>query len=180
MSFQIGQEVIVVDDDLQGVVKAVNHPTYVISMQDGFDLEFHFREIIAAPESGIPVKEEEEWTAHQEEQEIAARKKKQEKPKKGIHPPMEVDLHIHQLTENERGMSAHDKLILQTDTARRQLEFAIKNKIPRVVFIHGVGAGVLKMELDYLFSRYEQVTHYDADFKTYGMGATEVRIFQNP
>ena len=92
---------------------------------------------------------------------------------------MEVDLHIHQLTSNERGMSAHDKLNLQIDTARHKLEFALKKRIQRVVFIHGVGAGVLKAELEYLFSRYENIKFYDADYQKYGLGATEIYIYQN-
>ena len=48
-----------------------------------------------------------------------------------------------------------------------------------MVFIHGVGEGVLKEELNTLLNRYNNVEYYDADFKTYGLGATEVRIFQN-
>ena len=52
-------------------------------------------------------------------------------------------------------------------------------RISKVVFIHGVGEGVLKSELHYLFSRYP-VRFYDASFKKYGLGATEVYIYQNP
>jgi hypothetical protein len=47
------------------------------------------------------------------------------------------------------------------------------------VFIHGIGEGVLKLELDYLFGRYNYVKFYDADYKQYGLGATEVYIYQN-
>jgi len=66
---------------------------------------------------------------------------------------------------------------LQLDTARRQLEFAIRKRIQKVVFIHGVGEGVLKTELEYLFGRYN-VKYYDADYQKYGLGATEVYIYQ--
>ena len=76
-------------------------------------------------------------------------------------------------------MSNFDKLNLQLDTARRQLEFAIKKRIQKVVFIHGIGEGVLKMELETLFSRYDNIKYYDADYKKYGLGATEVYIYQN-
>ena len=93
---------------------------------------------------------------------------------------MEVDLHIHQLVSTERGMSAHDKLNIQVDTAKRQLEFAISKKIQRLVFIHGVGEGVLRAELEYLFRRYDNVIYEDADFQKYGRGATMLFISQNP
>jgi dsDNA-specific endonuclease/ATPase MutS2 len=92
---------------------------------------------------------------------------------------MEVDLHIHQLTNSTRGMSKHDMLSLQLDTAKRQLEFAIKKRIQRIVFIHGVGEGVLRLELEYLFKRYDNVKYYDANYQKYGLGATEVYIYQN-
>jgi len=76
-------------------------------------------------------------------------------------------------------MTSFDMLNLQLDTARGQLEFAMRKRIPKIVFIHGVGEGVLRQELETLFSRYNNVTFYDADYKTYGLGATEVRILQN-
>jgi hypothetical protein len=42
-----------------------------------------------------------------------------------------------------------------------------------------VGEGVLKVELEYLFGRYNNVKFYDANYQKYGVGATEVYIFQN-
>ncbi|MDX1463395.1 MAG: Smr/MutS family protein, partial [Marinirhabdus sp.] len=105
-------------------------------------------------------------------------KKPRVKPKERNAPPMEVDLHIHQLT-GATHLSNYDMLTIQMDTAKRQLDFAIKKRIQKVVFIHGVGEGVLKTELEYLFRKYDQVKYYDADYKKYGAGATEVYIYQN-
>ena len=76
-------------------------------------------------------------------------------------------------------MTNFDMLNLQLDTARRQLEFAIKKRIPKLGFIHGVGEGVLRQELETVLRRYNNVTFYDADYREYGLGATEVKIFQN-
>ena len=75
-------------------------------------------------------------------------------------------------------MDSYDKLTMQVDTAKYKLEFAIRNRIPRIVFIHGVGEGVLKEELNYLFNRYN-VSVSEASYQKYGMGATEVYILQN-
>jgi dsDNA-specific endonuclease/ATPase MutS2 len=91
---------------------------------------------------------------------------------------MEVDLHIHQLVKSTKGMQNHDILNLQLDTAKKRLEFALSKRIQRIVFIHGVGSGVLKLELEYLLKRYDQLKFYAADFQKYGHGATEVYIFQ--
>ena len=94
-------------------------------------------------------------------------------------PVMEVDLHINQLVKNTRRMQNHEMLNLQLETAKRRLDFAIKNRIQRIVFIHGVGEGVLKLELEYLFKRYDCLKFYDANYQKYGQGATEVYIFQS-
>jgi len=95
-------------------------------------------------------------------------------------PPMEVDLHIHKLVKNQKGMSNYDMLTIQIDTAKRQLDFAINKRIPRVVFIHGVGQGVLRAELEYLFRQYDTIRYQDGDYKKYGVGALEVYFLQNP
>lgn len=76
-------------------------------------------------------------------------------------------------------MSNFDIVNLQLDTAKRQLEFAIQKRIQKIVFIHGVGEGILKEELGYLFRKYEGIDWYDADYQKYGMGATEVYIRQS-
>ena len=92
---------------------------------------------------------------------------------------LEVDLHIEKLVPSKRGMSNYDILTLQIETAKRQLDFAIKNRMPKVVFIHGVGEGVLKADLDFLLGRYDNISFQDANYQKYGLGATEVYIKQN-
>ena len=64
------------------------------------------------------------------------------------------------------------------ETARRQLEFALSKRIQKVVFIHGVGQGVLKAELRTLFRRYDHLKVREADYRSYGLGATEIYIPQ--
>ena len=91
----------------------------------------------------------------------------------------EFDLHIEKLVKNFRGMNNYDILTLQTETAKRHIEFAISNRIPKIVFIHGVGEGILKAELDFLLGRYEQISFKDGNYQKYGSGATEVYFKQN-
>src|SRR5690606_31609835 len=102
------------------------------------------------------------------------------KKREKIIPPMEVDLHIHQLVNTTKGMDNYDMLSLQLDTAKRQIDYAIQKRIQKIVFIHGIGEGVLRTELETLLSRYDNLKFYDADYQKYGLGATEVYIFQNP
>ncbi|MEM6684726.1 MAG: Smr/MutS family protein [Bacteroidota bacterium] len=183
MNFQIGDRVEAVDDVIKGVITAVNGTTITIETDEGFPLNFEASELvtISSDEIASDLSNQKIYAALQEKE--AAKKSKRILPKtkkERVEHVMEVDLHIHQLTNASKGMSNYDMLTLQTDTAKRQLDFAIKKRIPKVVFIHGVGAGVLKQELEYLFRRYDNVKYYDANYQKYGLGATEVYIFQNP
>ena len=77
-------------------------------------------------------------------------------------------------------MSFNEGMTLNTleITAKSKIEYAISKRISKIIFIHGVGEGVLKNELHYLFGRYP-VRFYDASYKKYGLGATEVYVYQN-
>ena len=89
-------------------------------------------------------------------------------------------MHIEKLVPSIKGMSNFDILNTQMETAKGQLNFAIRNRMQKLVFIHGVGEGVLKSELEFLLGRYEQIHFQEASFQKYGFGATEVYIKQNP
>ncbi|MFC7357366.1 Smr/MutS family protein [Jejudonia soesokkakensis] len=178
---KIGDMVSVLDEVLSGTVIAIDLGTITIETEDGFELTYAENELVIIDDSITKrdMTPSNIKTIISEKQIKKKPKSTRIKPKDRKLPPMEVDLHIHQLTANEKGMHPHDKLSLQVDTAKRQIDFAISKKIQRVVFIHGVGEGVLRAELEYLFRRYDNITYNDADYKKYGRGATEIYIFQN-
>jgi dsDNA-specific endonuclease/ATPase MutS2 len=182
MSFKVGDQVSVLDEDINGIVSEIKGTSVFIETTDGFILEFSDHELLktSGESLGSQIFSEQSLSdVISEKEQPSKRKIAKVKPKERNLPTLEVDLHIHQLTNSSRGMSNHDMLNLQLDTARRQLEFAIRKRIQKIVFIHGVGEGVLKIELEYLFGRYENVKYYDADYQKYGVGATEVYVFQN-
>lgn len=179
MILKTGDRVELLDDALRGVVEKISESEVFIKTEDGFVLSFPKEEV-------VKIEDEIEGNIDFDPEEIIKDKRPKKpqksqriKPKERNTPPMEVDLHINQLVRSSRSMSNHEMLNLQLDTARHKLEFAIRKRIQKVVFIHGVGEGVLKMELEYLFGRYSNVKFYDADYQKYGLGATEVYIYQN-
>lgn len=182
MKLRVGDRVELIDDDLSGIVQAIVNNEVEIRTEDDFIMSFPADELVKI-EDDIDAVELENFDF----EEILKEKKPAKKPKSNPRktkdrnaPPMEVDLHINQLVRSGKGMNNHEILNLQLDTARHKLEFAMRKRIQKVVFIHGVGEGVLKMELEYLLGRYSNIKFYDADYQKYGLGATEVYILQNP
>ncbi len=180
MSLKIGDTVSVLDEDINGIITTINGTSLSIETVDGFVMEFRVTEVIKTkPMESQLFSAMDVVTVINEKEAPFKRKSVRVKPKDRTLPAMEIDLHIHQITTSNKHMSNFEMLNLQLDTARHKLEFAIKKRIQKVVFIHGVGEGVLKSELDYMFGRYANIKYYAADYQKYGLGATEVYIYQN-
>ena len=104
-------------------------------------------------------------------------RKKEQHPQKKRSDIIEVDLHIHELLDDTRGLSNGDMLKLQMDRFYEVMEENIKNKGQKIVFIHGIGNGTLKHELRrQLNTRFKKHNFQDASFREYGYGATLVII----
>lgn len=176
-----GDQVSVLDEAIDGVVLSVNNKEVTIETTDGFMMTYFVKELIKIHKTSnlsVDIGSFNSERIKQEKQEPKARSFVKEKKSKGEIPPPEFDLHIEKLIPNFRGMSNYDILTLQSETAKRHIEFAIRNRIPKIVFIHGVGERVLKSELDFLLGRYDNITFHDANYQKYGLGATEVYFKQ--
>ena len=85
----------------------------------------------------------------------------------------EVDLHIEQLVDDYKSLSPAEMLDIQTKRFTSALDEAIRNRKKRIVFIHGVGNGRLRLEIQRILQRsYPKLRFQDASFKEYGFGAT--------
>jgi len=175
--FEVGDKVEVLDEAIKGFVVDVHNDLVKIETEDGFEMDYEGSQLVKI-DGAITVSNYDVAKVKHKKDIPKKRNTTKVKPKDRNAPKMEVDLHIHQLTNSTRGMNNYDMLNLQLETAKRQLEFAMRKRIQKIVFIHGVGEGVLKEELKYLFNRYENVSFYDAEYKKYGLGATEVYIYQ--
>jgi hypothetical protein len=173
--FNIGDRVLVIDDDLSGVVAFAKAEQITITTTDDIDLTFHQSELILDQRFKVSA-----VIPKMEPDPKKPKRRIQSRKKAAFIPAIEVDLHIHNLTDKQRGMDKYDMLNLQIDTARDKIEWAHRSNIPKLVFIHGVGEGILRQELEFLFDRYDYLKYYDADYQKYGKGATEVYLFQNP
>ena len=179
MCLEIGNKVAVLDDVLKGVVVAINHDTISVKTQDGMVFNFRPDELVKIDVEQRELSKYSDINNPLLHQKTSLNSKKKSAFKKDKNEViLEVDLHINQLVKSTRNMDNYDMLNLQLDTAKKKVEFAIQKRISKIVFIHGVGEGVLKSELIRLLQKYP-VKFYDASYKKYGMGATEVYIYQN-
>jgi dsDNA-specific endonuclease/ATPase MutS2 len=180
-NFQIGDKVSVLDEAIDGVVTGINSDQITIETEDGFPMTYFVNELVKnnisndlkgfisnAAISQVKLEKQEE------------KKRSFTKDKKSTREvfALEVDLHIEKLVPNKNGLSNYEILNIQMDTAKRQMDFAIRNRIPKLVLIHGVGEGVLKSELDFLLRKYENITVKEANYQKYGQGAMEVYFLQ--
>ena len=173
---KIGDVVETLDDNIKGVVVAVENDFYKIQTEDDFEMHFKAEELLKTPESDLNIKEEDLYKVIQQELKTPKKLSPQKRNKSNF-TKIEIDLHIHELIDDARHLSNFEILNIQLNKAKSQLEWAINKRFKYVVFIHGVGQGVLKAELQTLFRRYDNLEFYDADYQTYGLGATEVCIY---
>lgn len=88
---------------------------------------------------------------------------------------VEIDLHIHELLESTLGLTNGEMLEIQLKKVETEMNTAIQKGVKRIVFIHGVGQGVLKQEITKLLqSKFGKFYFQDASFREYGYGATMV------
>lgn len=171
---KIGDQAETIDDDIIGKVISISQSEIILLTEDGFEMPFQAHELIKVPSEKIDVYDQElRQVLHQELQP----KKKQASKKSVSVYKLEVDLHIHELIDDARNLSNYEILNIQMNHAKKRLEWAMKKRLKSVVFIHGVGEGVLRAELQTLFRRYDHLEYFDGDYQTYGIGATEVRIY---
>jgi len=173
--FQIGNSVGLINDTLSGVIIRITQNEITFRCEDGFEythlkseliLEGNLEEVFIDKNSHVFISEKKALNS-------SIKKVKKSK----ISVP-EVDLHIHELTNSDKGMSNYDMLHLQLQTAEKNLKNAIAKKQQRIIFIHGIGNGKLRQELHLLLKKYP-VTFSEASYTRYGQGATEVYLYQN-
>jgi hypothetical protein len=88
----------------------------------------------------------------------------------------EVDLHIEELVDKVVGLTNHEMLSIQLERFEKELDAAMAGGLKKIIFIHGVGNGRLKHEIQRILKDIRGVSFQDAPYKLYGFGATQVNI----
>lgn len=167
---KVGDTVRFLNEKGEGIVKEFISAVKARVEVDGFEMDVLIKELVpVAPISLKDIK-----VLHKE----SPVKQKVATPVSKSHAKDEmiVDLHIEKLLEDHYGLNNSEKLDIQTKHFRKKLEAAINGHFTKIIFIHGVGNGVLRQTIRDLLKTYEGIQFSDAAYKQFGAGATEVRI----
>ena len=193
---KVGDRVKFLNDVGEGVVIKVETSIAIVEDESGFDHEYDLAELLPV---GGEVEEEERYGNNLPDMsEVLARDISEEKQKKlqeafdikyaneraTNHKRrgefMEVDLHFHELVEDMSGLKDRTKLDIQLNHFERMMRIAAEQRIRQVIFIHGVGQGVLRHQIrSRLEMYYPECSVRDANPREYGSGATEVLLGQS-
>ncbi|TAE01035.1 MAG: DUF2027 domain-containing protein [Bacteroidetes bacterium] len=99
------------------------------------------------------------------------------KLKQTIRPSLEVDLHAEKLIKDLAKVDKNQILGLQIAEFERKLDQAILEDADQIIFIHGVGNGVLRNEIQKILSKNGKIQFFqDAQKEKFGYGATLVKL----
>lgn len=184
MDIGIGQKVKFINENLDGVVKSIVSETrLIIDCSDGFDYEVSINEIIIVGEN-----DEHSYTVDVNDFITKLFTNESKQTKEGLlnnymttnkyryEGVLEIDLHLEKLVDFPEKLEDWQRLHTQMQHVKNCLNAAMYKNIKKIIFIHGVGTGVLKTELlNYLYE-FENLSVKKADNQEYGAGATEVFI----
>ena len=183
MNFKVGQKVVFLHEKGSGVIKSINSlGKYVIDDIDGFEKTYFDYEIGPVHAEDYNLDGEDISIIKEESFQVKTGGNVRQDVLTGRRRPMdiwEIDLHSHEIIESERGLTNTEILRMQLSAFRVFFERARNQSIRKVIVIHGVGEGVLKFEVRQILDKVIGVRYYDADFREYGKGATEVEISYN-
>lgn len=181
-----GDRVKVLNENAEGIViKMPGNDRAIVQIGD-FEYEYPVEQLICVNKEPLPpspLKNQQEKIHFRIKQIISendsgpgkAKKVRLKKGRKSF-SAREVDLHCHEIIDNCAGMSNSRILDYQVNYFLQELENAIAAGERNIIFIHGKGEGVLKTEIHRILKSHHNIVFYDAPWKFYGGGATQVEI----
>ena len=184
MQVEVGNKVKFINEDLEGEIKSIISKNQVlVDCSDGFEHTVSINELVI-------IGEDNQLIYNVDEAEVATKIRSDQTSKKNtsflskytdtnkyrLEGVLEIDLHLEKLVEFPGKLEDWQRLHTQMQHVKNALSAAKNKNIRRIVFIHGVGTGVLKTELHNYMATFDNLTIKEADFREYGVGATEVII----
>lgn len=187
MSFKIGDKVRFLNEVGEGVIHDIIGERYVVADEHGFEWEMSEDEIVADA-SHL----DKEYNRENPEMDFKRAidlprvvvtgndtEMEQYISKQGKKTYLEIDLHIQELVNHISHLSTYEIVTIQVNRFMQFFKLAKKERYQKLIVIHGLGQGVLKSEIRAILDAADNCTYRDADFKKYGLGATEITLWYN-
>lgn len=184
--FKVGDSVSVIHDIITGKILSISGRKITIEDTDGFVRDYRNDDLAieALTNYNLDTLRAKEFIADKELVTGIKRSPTKLNKKQSIEHytnTNEIDLHIEVLFPEAVYWAEGDILQKQMIACRAFIEKTIACKSKRVVLIHGKGEGVLKSEIYRYLNRIQdhlhlEVSYHDANFHTFGTGATQVNF----
>jgi len=160
---QIGDKIMVIDDDLSGVISKIENSEVHFVTDEGFNYVYHLSKIVVVDSlienlllQGNPRKKRLSQKA------ILKKNKSKKMPV--------FDLHIEKIQVRHKHLSDGQKLQIQLDEVHRIIIKMQRQKQKEFILVHGVGKGVLKNEIIKILKT-RKITFSDASYLHFGQNA---------
>ena len=172
------------DEDGAGVITEVSSLEYVKVEIHDFTYEYHVSELLKVVDNNQIIhkasdksfdhlsKKNPEKGSNQVLQHIP--REIFDKISKAGYP--EIDLHIYELVDKPQQLSNSEMLQIQSFRLEQFIQNCMVSRVTEFVVIHGVGEGVLKLEVQKILNSHGNMEFSDANYGEYGMGATHVKV----
>lgn len=186
MLFKPGDRVRFLDEVGEGVVvEYQGQHAVVVRTEDGFDFTYQAAQLVpVVADSDYGLDTYGGMTEASFQEKIKADQPKVTMPQSSSKSrkaapvdELEVDLHIHHLVSTVAGLTNGDMVQIQLQKVYETIAIARERRIKKVVFIHGKGEGKLRTEIRAMLKTMGNLEFFDASFRRYGQGATEVRLY---
>lgn len=184
MAFQIGDHVKILDEDGEGIVVELKNLNTAVVELDGFPFDFPITHLIKVDQDNNLVHK----AHHKDFDHLMDTESKSNLNEVLMHIPTEVfdkisrngypelDLHIHELVDKPQKMTNSEMLEIQIHKLERFIQACIEKSVSEFIVIHGVGEGVLRIEVRKVLESHGNMVFRDANYQEYGVGATYVKI----
>ena len=160
---KIGDKIMVIDDDLSGVISKIENSQVHFVTDEGFDYVYSSSKIVV-----VNPLVEKQFLQGNPRKKLLSQKAISKKSKSKQLPVF--DLHIEKIQVRHKHLSDAQKLQIQLDEVRRIIIKMQRQKQKEFILVHGVGKGVLKNEIIKILKT-RKIIFSDASYLHFGQNA---------
>lgn len=188
--FTVGEKVRLLNESGEGTILSINDSAGKAVVEvDGFEYDYDLTELVANDGDITRYQRKElDFSGSEDHDELDSFGQNREHRKMRFFDPgalfsrvnskgqPEIDLHIHEISSDFKHMTNGEIVEFQMSYLQEAVRCACDKKVRELIVIHGVGEGVLKMEVRNYLQSLAFAEFEDAPLRVYGYGATYVRL----